>query len=387
MSHSAAVRYLRDYVAIPSVNPLGRTDIDPALLYEDRYAERVQQQLRKLGVNAVLVGTAPRRSVVAEVRAARAAETLLVASHLDTVPVDHMNIDPFDPVVKDGRLFGRGSCDTKAGMAALLAALERVLERGSLARNLIIVGEADEESSGSIGVADTLAHLEGTRVDWAIATEPTELRLVNAHKGTAVIRVEAHGRACHSSDPSRGENAIVALAHAILGVHALGAQLAQHPHPVLGPATLSIGLVGGGNAPNIVPDRAWFAMDRRTLPGDTSESLNAEIEAALRAAGQGSRGASSVTVGEVRMGKQPLFTPDTSPGLVACRRALERAHCNTDLRTVAFGTDAGLLASAGIPSVVLGPGSIDRAHTADEYVEIDQLERMVHIYEQILEGA
>ncbi|HVZ31379.1 MAG TPA: M20/M25/M40 family metallo-hydrolase [Polyangiaceae bacterium] len=387
MSHSAAVRYLRDYVAIPSVNPLGRTDIDPALLYEDRYAERVQQQLQKLGVNAVLVGTAPRRSVVAEVRAARATETLLVASHLDTVPVDHMSIDPFDPVVKDGRLFGRGSCDTKAGMAALLAALERVLARGSLARHLVIVGEADEESSGSIGVADTLAHLEGTRIDWAIATEPTELRLVNAHKGTAVVRVEARGRACHSSDPSRGENAIVALAHAVLGVHALGAQLAQHPHPVLGPATLSIGLVGGGNAPNIVPDRAWFALDRRTLPGDTSESLSAEIEAALRAAGQGSVGAGSVTVGEVRMGKQPLFTPDTSPGLVACRRALERVRCNTDLRTVAFGTDAGLLAGAGIPSVVLGPGSIDRAHTADEYVEVDQLERMVHIYEQILEGA
>jgi acetylornithine deacetylase len=392
MSHSAAVRYLRDYVAIPSVNPLGRADIEPALLYEDRYAERVQQQLQQLGVSAVLVGTAPRRSVVAEVRAARAAETLLVASHLDTVPVDHMSIDPFDPVVKDGRLFGRGSCDTKAGMAALLAALERVLARGSLARNLIVVGEADEESSGSIGVADTLAHLEGTRIDWAIATEPTELCLVNAHKGTAVIRVEAHGRACHSSDPARGENAIVALSQAILGVHALGAQLAQRPHPVLGPATLSIGLVGGGNAPNIVPDRAWFAMDRRTLPGDTSESLSAEMEAALRAAGQGSVGAgspskASVTVGEVRMGKQPLFTPDTSPGVIACRRALERARCNTELRTVAFGTDAGLLAGAGIPSVVLGPGSIDRAHTADEYVEIDQLERMVHIYEQILEGA
>jgi acetylornithine deacetylase len=391
MSHSAAVRYLRDYVAIPSVNPLGRTDIDPALLYEDRYAECVQRQLQKLGVGALLVGAAPRRSVVAEVRAARATETLLVASHLDTVPVDHMIIDPFDPVVKDGRLFGRGSCDTKAGMAALLAALERVLARGSLARHLVIVGEADEESSGSIGVADALTHLEGTHIDWAIATEPTELRLVNAHKGTAVIRVDAHGRACHSSDPSRGENAIVALAHAILGVHALGAQLAQRPHPVLGPATLSIGLIGGGNAPNIVPDRAWFALDRRTLPGDTSESLSAEIEAALRAAALGSAeigsAGASVTVGEVRMGKQPLFTPDTSPGLVACRRALARAHCNTDLRTVAFGTDAGLLAGAGIPSVVLGPGSIDRAHTADEYVEVDQLERMVHIYEQLLEGA
>ena len=208
MSHSPAVRYLRDYVAIPSVNPMGRSDIDSALIGEERYARCVQHQLGKLGVDSVIVGEGIRRSVVAEVRRATALETLLVASHLDTVPVDHMSIDPFDPSVRDNRLLGRGSCDTKAGMAALMAALERVLARGSLARNLVLVGEADEESSGSVGVADVLAHLSGSRIDWAIATEPTELRLVNAHKGTAVVRVEAKGHACHSSDPSRGRNAI-----------------------------------------------------------------------------------------------------------------------------------------------------------------------------------
>jgi acetylornithine deacetylase/succinyl-diaminopimelate desuccinylase-like protein len=382
MSHSAAVRYLRDYVAIPSINPLGRSDIDAQLLYEERYAECVRQQLGKLGIDSVIVGSGPRRSVVGEVRAARATETLLVASHLDTVPVDNMSIDPFDPVVRAGRLLGRGSCDTKAGMAALMAALERVLARGSLARNLVVVGEADEESSGGVGVADVLAHLGGSHIDWAIATEPTELRLVNAHKGTAVVRVEARGRACHSSDPSRGQNAIVALSRAVLALTEFGTELAQRSHPGLGPATLSIGLVGGGQAPNIVPDRAWFAMDRRTLPGDTSESLRREIEGALR-----DRGIADVHIAELRVGKQPLATPESEPGLRACQRALERAGCNTEPRSVAFGTDAGLLACAGIPSLVLGPGSIQRAHTEAEYVELDQLERMVGIYEQLLEGV
>jgi acetylornithine deacetylase len=382
MSHSAAVRYLRDYVAIPSVNPLGRTDIDPSLLGEERYASCVQHQLGKLGVDSVLVGSGARRSVVAEVRRAGSADTLLVASHLDTVPVDNMSIDPFDPCVRDGRLLGRGSCDTKAGMAALMAALERVLSRGTLARNLVLVGEADEESSGSLGVLDVLAHLGGSRIDWAIATEPTELRIVNAHKGTAVMRVEARGHACHSSDPTRGRNAIVALARATLALEALGTQLGARPHPGLGPATLSIGLVGGGQAPNIVPDRAWLSMDRRTLPGDTSESLSAEVEGALRAAGL-----DNVELSELRMGKQPLFTEPSAPGMLACRRALERVGCDTTPRSVAFGTDAGLLAHAGISSLVLGPGSIDRAHTEAEYVELDQLERMVAIYEQLLEGA
>lgn len=382
MSHSAAVRHLRDYVAIPSVNPMGRSDIDTRWLGEERYAGHVHHQLGKLGVDSVLVGEGSRRSVVGQARAGRGAETLLVASHLDTVPVDNMVIDPFDPVIQEGRLFGRGSCDTKAGMAALLAALERVLARGTLARNLVIVGEADEETGDSIGVSDVLAHIEGSRVDWSIATEPTELRIVNAHKGTAMARLEAHGRACHSSEPSRGRNAIVSLAGAVLALEALAAELASHVHEGLGQATLSVGLIGGGHATNIVPDKAWLAMDRRTLPGDTSASIRREIEEALARAG-----VKDVEVAELRMGKEPLYLAPEHAAFQACRRALERCGCDAGPASVAFGTDAGLFARAGIPSLVLGPGSIQRAHTDAEYVEIDQLERMVGVYEQLLEGA
>jgi acetylornithine deacetylase len=382
MSHSPAVRYLRDYVAIPSVNPMGRTDIDSAWLGEARYAECVHEELRRLRVDSVVIGSGTRRSVVGEARSAKATETLLVASHLDTVPVDNMSIDPFDPVVRGGRLLGRGSCDTKAGMAALMAALARVLGRGSLARNVVIVGEADEESSGSIGVADVLAHLGSARIDWSIATEPTELRLVNAHKGTAVARVVANGRACHSSDPSLGHNAIVELARAITCLDELGAQLAQRQHPGLGAPTLSIGLCGGGLAPNIVPDRAWLCMDRRTLPGDDHDSISAEIKGALSA-----RGLAQVELSELRMGKRPLYTAPTEHVARVCQRALERSGCDPEPRSVAFATDAGLFAAAGIPSVVLGPGSISVAHTDAEYVEVDQLETMVHVFEQILEGA
>lgn len=383
MSLSAAVRHLRDYVAIPSVNPMGRSDIDAGWVGEERYAEHLHQQLARLRVDSVLVGTGPRRSVVGQVRASRAAETVMVASHLDTVPVDNMSIDPFDPVLKDGRLYGRGSCDTKAGMAALLAALERVLARGSLARNLVIVGEADEETGDSIGVRDVLAHLEGSPVDWSISTEPTDLRIVNAHKGTAMARLEAHGVACHSSEPGRGKNAIVALAHAVVALEAFGAELPRsRVHEGLGPATLSIGLIGGGQAPNVVPDRAWLALDRRTLPGDTSESITRELGDALARAG-----VVGVQVAELRMGKEPLYLAPEHAAFQACRRAIERCGASSGAASVAFGTDAGLFARAGIPSLVLGPGSIQQAHTEAEYIEVDQVERMVAVFEQILEGV
>jgi acetylornithine deacetylase/succinyl-diaminopimelate desuccinylase-like protein len=231
-------------------------------------------------------------------------------------------------------------------------------------------------------VSDVLAQLEGSRIDWSIATEPTGLRIVNAHKGTAMARLEAHGRACHSSEPSRGKNAIVALARAVLAVEALGAELAEHVHEGLGQATVSIGLIGGGQAPNIVPDRAWLALDRRTLPGDTRASITREIEAALARAG-----ISDVELADLRMGKEPLFLAPEHAAFQACRRALERCGCDAGPTSVAFGTDAGLFARAGIPSLVLGPGSINQAHTDAEFVEIDQLERMVGVFEQILEGA
>jgi acetylornithine deacetylase len=292
-----------------------------------------------------------------------------------------MVIDPFDPVIEGDHLLGRGSCDTKAGMAALLEALDRVLERGRLRRNIIIVGEADEEL-GSLGVADVLAHLGSRRPDWALATEPTELRLINAHKGVVHARVCARGRACHSSNPSNGQNAIVLLARAILSIEEGAKVFAQKPHPTLGAATLSIGIITGGQAPNIVPDKAQIWVDRRTLPGEDPASVRAEIEASLEAAGV----TAEVVVESCTEEKPPLETAVDSVATVATAGALESVGLSPACGQVAFGTDAGVFASAGIPGVVLGPGSIDVAHTSREFVPISEVEIMVRIFERLLEG-
>jgi acetylornithine deacetylase len=367
-------------VAIPSVNPMGRDDIPGEITGERRYAEQLREQLRRLGLDAELVGDETRPSVVAEARAAGAAETVMVASHLDTVPVDGMEIDPFDPVIRGGRLYGRGSCDTKSGMAALVDALERVLARGTLRRNLVLVGEADEEL-GSRGARDVLEHLGSLRPDWILATEPTGLRLVTHHKGVALARLVATGRACHSSDPGSGSNAIVALARAVLALESLRGELAERPDPRLGAATLSVGVAGGGQAPNIVPDGAWLLTDRRLLPGEDADRVRGEIQQALER-----HGVEDVRIDWCRVEKAPLATPDDHPAVRACLEALKAQGLPTGTGAVAFGTDAGVFAQHGLTSVVLGPGSIAQAHTASEFVEIAQVEAAAEWFLRLLES-
>lgn len=387
MEASAAVRLLRELVAIPSVNPMGRDDLPDEIVGEARCAEAVRAALGRIGLDAVVIGQGARRSVIAEARVVGARDTLIVASHLDTVPVDGMEIPPFDPVLKDGRVYGRGSCDTKAGLAALIAALGTTLAAGTLRRNLIVVGEADEER-GSLGVRDVLREL-GARVPepdagFVIATEPTELRVVTHHKGIALSRLEARGLACHSSAPEAGRNAIVSAARAAIALHALNQRLAAQRDPRLGAGSVNVGLVGGGHAPNVVPDSAWLVADRRFLPGEDAASVRAEIEAALYEAGV----ADSVTVTSVEVGKPALGTDPAHPGVRLCQAALAEAGLDTAPASVAFATDAGVFAEARrLPGVVLGPGSVAEAHTAREWVAIDQVDAMVGIFRRILEGV
>jgi acetylornithine deacetylase len=366
MALAASTRYLRDYVAIPSVNPMGRSDLPAEIAGEARYASQLREQLRGLGLDAELIGDPERPSVVAVARAAKDSPSLLVASHLDTVPVDDMEIDPFDPHIDGERLYGRGSCDTKGGMAALVAALERVLAAGRLRRSVVVVGEADEEYT-SVGVREVMRHLgrEG-RPDWVLATEPTELRPVTRHKGIAVARLVARGEACHSSNPAAGSNAIVTLSQAVLR---------------LGPGTLSVNLAGGGQAVNIVPNEAWLLLDRRLLPGEDAGTLREELEAALAA-----HGLSRVDIAECSVAKGPLGTPDDHPLLRSCQDALARCGLETEPATAAFGTDAGVLeCEESLPGVVMGPGSIAQAHTAREFVDLRQVEKMTEFFVQLLE--
>lgn len=371
-----ALRLLRDYIAIPSVNGMGRDDLPASIIGEARYAARVAQDFSRLGLDHQLIGDGERLSVFAEARAPGATDTVLIASHLDTVPVDTMTIDPFDPRVDADAVHGRGSTDTKGGLAAAIAALSQVLERGKLTRNVILAGQADEECS-SIGAYDLIRALSGKRPLWGIATEPTDLAIVNQHKGVARITLTAAGVAAHSSDPTQGDNAILHLCHGISRLEAYTKELSARMDPVLGPPTLSVGVIRGGQAPNIVPDRAQALVDRRMIPGETQASLDAELSAALR----------GVPVDfDCHVEKPPLGVPADAAAVVACSEALAALGLPRAPKPVAFGTDAGLFDNAGIPCVVWGPGSILQAHTKDEFLKLDQLEAATRFFVRLFGG-
>ncbi len=378
MSHPTSIRYLRDYIAIPSVNPMGRSDIPQTLVGEQRYADHLLNQLKQMGLDAICVGDKERPSVIAHATVPGAKETILIASHLDTVPVDNMKIDPFDPHIESGRIYGRGACDTKAGMAALVAALEPLLKNGTLACNLVLVGESDEELA-SIGVTEVLKHLGRQKPDWAIATEPTGLQVITQHKGVALAELRALGRSAHSSRPKDGENAIIALAHAAIALQELGTQLESSPHPELGPGTCSIGLIQGGHAANIVPNEAHLTMDRRLLPGEDEISFRAELEMTLH-----ENNVAGVEITECRVEKPALHTSHDHPCVKRCLHELSEAKLPDEPGAAAFGTDAGVLAKHGIPSVVWGPGSIAQAHTEREFIDQDQVEAMTSLFSGLL---
>ena len=319
-----------------------------------------------------------RQNVIAHIGGG-AGPVLLLESHMDTVEVEAMEIDPFDPVISHGRVYGRGSCDDKASLAAMLVAARNASERGMIG-TLIMAAVADEECG--FGGANRMVE-GGIQADGAVIGEPTELELVIAHKGATRLIVRSHGVAAHSSEPLKGTNAIYAMADILCVLRAYADSLCRRPlHPLVGGPTCSVGLIKGGQAPNIVPDTCEIIVDRRMVPGEDTEGVRAEIVDALSEDLE-----SSVNWSEkLLLSDYPLEVSPNCWVALRVREAVEAITGSVSLKGVQFGTDASKFAHIGIPSVVIGPGNIAQAHPACEWVETEQVERAVSIYERVIFG-
>ncbi|MGH2355872.1 MAG: M20 family metallopeptidase, partial [Chloroflexota bacterium] len=376
------VRLVSELVAIESVNPAypggGRGEVAVAAFVED-YCRRLGLDL---GRQPVLPGPPSRENVLAELRVPGARQTLLFEAHLDTVGLDGLGERGLRAEVRDGRLYGRGACDTKGALAAMLVALERLRDRRQeLGVNVLLLGAVDEEHQ----YRGVLAFIEqeirrGRRIDAAVVGEPTELRVVVAHKGCVRTRISTVGRAAHSSRPDEGVNAVEHMAEVLGALRALRERLAARHHPLAGSPTLSIGRVWGGTAVNIVPDRCTIELDRRIIPGETADGALAELDAALAGA-QAANPALRVEREPPFVADWALDTPADAAVVQAAAVACREIGLSADPAGVAFGSDASKLqALAGVPSIVLGPGSIAQAHTPEEYVPVAHLPAAAELY-------
>ena len=369
-------RLLSDLVAIPSVNPMGRGR-EGAGYGEGALAEFVAESLRHAAVDVELDEVAPGRPNVIAHLDAGAEATLLLEAHLDTVFADRMIIDPFRPEIRGGRLYGRGACDTKGTLAAFLYALcSCAVGTRKPAVNILFLATADEEY-GFTGAKRAVAR--GLKADFGIVGEPTGLHIVRAHKGVTRWKVITHGVAAHSAYPERGRNAIYAMAQVVgrLEQHA-SALMHQPVHPLLGTPTLSVGVIEGGQTVNIVPDRCMIEVDRRTLPGETDASVLGAAQKALD-------GLSGWEIVGPHLSIAGMEVSAEGTIVRVLGRSIREVTGDVVIESAQYATDAGVYNSHGIPAVVFGPGNIARAHTEEEYIELDQLHDAVRIVQRVLE--
>jgi acetylornithine deacetylase len=360
---------LRDLVALPSVNPMGRPNPGPEC-YEHRVTNYLETFLRDLGVPCERQPVAPLRdNLVARWDCPGARRTLLLEAHQDTVPVDNMTIDPFGAKVEGGRLYGRGACDVKGGLAAMTAAFARLVrERPAGAMNVVLACAVDEEF---LFTGVTRLVRAGVRADFAVVAEPTRLEVVHAHKGVVRWHLSTPGRSCHSSSPERGVNAVYRMGRVLVGIERFAERLrASRPDPLLGPPTLSVGRVEGGASVNTVPDSCRIEIDRRVIPGERPEEAPHQLEDFLRR----EEGIDFPFVSHPPWESKVALSPAGSEELVRLLGGvLDDVQGGHRVVGVPYGTDASTLAAAGIPSVVFGPGDIAQAHTADEWVALDEV--------------
>lgn len=361
-------KLLAEIIALPSVNPaFAAQDAAPSKnkFGEKNVAEFLAAIAAKAGLEIEFQKVLSNRSnfIARLLPQNKIRQTILLAPHLDTV---NASDSQFIPRRKNGRLYGRGACDTKGSVAAMLVALCELAESKNrpVETEIVFAGLIDEENvqAGSRALAKSKF-----KADLAIVGEMTKLQVVTAHKGSLWLEMETRGRAAHGATPQFGKNAIHEMARIVDFLQTdYATRLRKRKHPLLGNPTVNVGVICGGAQPNIVPDKCTITIDRRTLPGESEAGVKNEIKQFLHAKNL------SAQMTDKKLA--PALPMETNHKLPLVKQFLKCAGQTKPLGTHFF-CDAAILAAGGIPSIVFGPGDVAQAHTADEWISLSELER------------
>ena len=358
-------RLLWELVELPSINPSLTCD-DEGLTGEERIASYLEGQAKASGIESKRMKVLPgRQNLILRLKpSGKIKSRIMLTPHMDVVPAEP---DAFNPKIKNGCLFGRGACDTKGSIASFFHAFLRLAKESARPRNteIIFVGLVDEEygQAGSRSLAQ-----KGPQADLAIAGEPTNLKVVSAHKGNLWIRLSTKGRAAHGSTPQHGNNAINRMSPILVALTSDYPELlSKKIHPLLGSPTISIGTIRGGSQPNVVPDSCEIDIDRRTIPGETDASVKKEMKTLFDKL-KINRPDFSVTR------SVPCPPLDTDPSLSIVQSFLKASNRRKTIG-VPYFTDASPISMGGTPSLVYGPGNIAQAHAKNEWVCLKEVEQ------------
>ena len=363
---SECLTLLKELVAKPSVNPVYG---GPGEAYVESF---VSDFLKSHSIEFRVQEVLPRRNNLVARIGPDDRPAVLVEAHMDTVGVaGWFDGSPYDLTEKEGKYFGRGACDTKASLAVFML-LARTLAQADtpLRHSLVFAATVDEESKqlGAFKLAELVGELN---IVAAITGEPTQSTLITKHKGACRYSIESQGKAAHGSNPELGENAIYKIARIVEKLDRYAELLSQEDRAFIEKGSLNVGKVTGGIGFNIVPDSCTIDVDRRLGIGESMEEAREGIETIVRSEAK--------TKVSTFLERPALNTENDNWFPQALAKSAEKAGSQTDFKEVAFMTNGVAYSAAGIPTVVFGPGDIEQAHKADEFVEDGEMERSLSI--------
>jgi acetylornithine deacetylase len=383
-------KLVADLVAIPSVNPMGRAVSGPEYL-EHKVTDYLEQLVKEHNLPYYRQPISPGRdNLIIQVPGARdplaGGKLLMFEAHQDTVPVEGMTIPPWLPTIRDGRLYGRGSCDIKGGLGVMLYTLLKLhQEQPANLPTIVLACTVNEEYgfTGAKGLVKCWQELRPSvlprQPDAIIVTEPTSLNIVVAHRGMVRWRIRCRGRAAHSSLPELGDNAIYRVAPVLLALKRYQQDIVPTlgTHPLCGRPTINVGTIKGGISVNTVPDECVIEIDRRLLPGDDPQQAYEHVVNWVTAQAYDPYGVTHDPPGMTSTGLSDAINGELARDLAEVVTAVRGGGVR--IHGVSYGTDAAAYGHL-VPTIVFGPGSIDQAHTVDEWVPVHEL----HLASEIL---